>query len=126
MRSHEHAKDDVDRTEAELALPEVCRDTDDSIRDAASVRCKRDCSECPLAHLCQFTDKKAQDVVRRTSSQTDVAKDGPSVNRSPERATNVMLEQTATHIAEGHREAASRVLDGREHDGTLAAEGRQL
>ena len=29
-------------------------------------------------------------------------------------------------MAEGHREAAPRVLDGREHDGTLAAEGRPL
>ena len=29
-------------------------------------------------------------------------------------------------MAEGHREAAPRVLDGREHDGTLAAEGRRL
>jgi hypothetical protein len=28
-------------------------------------------------------------------------------------------------MAEGHREAASRVLDGREHDGSLAAEGRR-
>src|SRR5271166_3280353 len=28
-------------------------------------------------------------------------------------------------MAEGHREAAPRVLDGREHDGTLAAEGRR-
>jgi hypothetical protein len=31
-----------------------------------------------------------------------------------------------SRMAEGHREAASRVLDGREHDGTLAAEGRRL
>ena len=29
-------------------------------------------------------------------------------------------------MAKGHREAAPRVLDGREHDGTLAAEGRPL
>jgi len=29
-------------------------------------------------------------------------------------------------MAEGHREAAPRVLDGREHHGTLAAEGRRL
>ena len=29
-------------------------------------------------------------------------------------------------MAEGHREAAPRVLDGREHDGILAAVGRQL
>jgi hypothetical protein len=29
-------------------------------------------------------------------------------------------------MAEGHREAAPRVLDGREHDGILAAEGRRL
>jgi hypothetical protein len=28
-------------------------------------------------------------------------------------------------MAEGHREAAPRVLDGREHDGSLAAEGRR-
>ena len=28
-------------------------------------------------------------------------------------------------MAEGHREAAPRVLDRREHDGTLAAEGRR-
>jgi len=28
-------------------------------------------------------------------------------------------------MAEGHREAARSVIDGREHDGTLAAEGRQ-
>jgi hypothetical protein len=28
-------------------------------------------------------------------------------------------------MAEGHREAAPRVLDGREHGGSLAAEGRQ-
>ena len=28
-------------------------------------------------------------------------------------------------MAEGHREAARSVLDGREHDGTLAAEGRR-
>jgi hypothetical protein len=29
-------------------------------------------------------------------------------------------------MAEGHRKAAPRVLDGREHDGILAAEGRRL
>jgi hypothetical protein len=29
-------------------------------------------------------------------------------------------------MAEGHREAAPRVLDGREHEGTLPAEGRRL
>ena len=28
-------------------------------------------------------------------------------------------------MAEGHREAAPRVLDGREHGGSLAAEGRR-
>jgi hypothetical protein len=28
-------------------------------------------------------------------------------------------------VAEGHREAAPRVLDGREHGGSLAAEGRR-
>ena len=28
-------------------------------------------------------------------------------------------------MAEGHREAAPRVLDGREHDRTLAAESRR-
>jgi hypothetical protein len=28
-------------------------------------------------------------------------------------------------MADGHREAARSVIDGREHDGTLAAEGRQ-
>ena len=29
-------------------------------------------------------------------------------------------------MAEGHREAARSVIDGREHDGTFAAEGRRL
>jgi hypothetical protein len=28
-------------------------------------------------------------------------------------------------MAEGHREAAPRVLDGRKHDGSLAAEGQR-
>ena len=34
--------------------------------------------------------------------------------------------QRRSMMAEGHREAARSVIDGREHDGTFAAEGRQL
>src|SRR6202020_865501 len=33
--------------------------------------------------------------------------------------------QRQSRMAEGHREAAPRVLDGREHGGSLAAEGRR-
>jgi hypothetical protein len=33
--------------------------------------------------------------------------------------------QRQSRMAEGHREAARSVLDGREHDGTLDADGRR-
>jgi hypothetical protein len=78
MQSHVHTNDDLDRTAAELAPAEACSDSDDSVHDATLVRSKRDCSGCPLANVCQFAQKKGQGVVRRTSAQTDVAKDGPA------------------------------------------------
>jgi hypothetical protein len=52
----------------------------------------------------------------------------PNLLRSerPDLRTLRRRAQRQSRMAEGHREAAPRVLDGREHDGTLAAEGRPL
>jgi hypothetical protein len=43
----------------------------------------------------------------------------------PDLLTARRRAQRQSRMAEGHREAAPRVLDGREHDGSLAAEGRR-
>jgi len=46
-------------------------------------------------------------------------------SRRPDLHTARRRAQRQSRMAEGHREAAPRVLDGREHGGSLAAEGRR-
>ena len=46
-------------------------------------------------------------------------------SRRPDLRITCRRAQRRSMMAEGHREAARSVIDGREHDGTLAAEGRQ-